>query len=313
MKRRHGFTLIELLVVIAIIAVLLGLMLPAVQKVREAANRTKCANNLKQIGLALQNYHDNKGRFPPGYLYAEDAPPPPPRIFDRPGTHLVLPQRPGWGWAAFILPFIEQDPLYQQIDMTLAVESPQFDDLRIKPVNMYICPGDNSAGVYGPLTIFSKWMPSAYTNSYAACYGAEGFINTQPDKGNGMFSRNSRWRMDDVTDGTSTTLAIGERPAMFAMTPWAGVMTLGSVRTTPGAPVYASFMENCPIMVMARIGRHTLNSPYSQPYDFFSPHGQVVMFVFVDGHVQPLSSTVPYPVLQQLATRAGGESITDSY
>jgi len=313
MVRRRGFTLIELLVVIAIIAVLVGLLLPAVQKVREAANRTKCSNNLKQIGLALHNYHDTNGRFPPGYLYSPDAPAPAALFFDRGGGHLISPQRPGWGWAAFLLPFIEQEPLYQQIDMTQAVESPQFDTVRTTPVNMYICPADNGVGVFGPLTIFNKWMPSAFTNSYAACYGAEGIINTHPDKGNGMFSRNSRWRMDDVADGTSSTLAIGERGAFFTKTPWAGVMTLGSARTTPGAPVFASYVEDCPVMVMARIGRHTLNDVYSQPYDFFSPHGPVVLFVFVDGHVQPISSTVPFGVLQALATRAGGETISDSY
>src|SRR6516225_9660108 len=94
---RSGFTLIELLVVIAIIAVLLGLLLPAVQRAREAAARVTCLNNLKQIGLSLHNFHDTQGRFPAGYLSQI--------IYDATVTS------PGWGWAAQILPFVEQEPL----------------------------------------------------------------------------------------------------------------------------------------------------------------------------------------------------------
>src|SRR5262245_63981028 len=102
---RRGFTLIELLVVIAIIAVLIGLLLPAVQQVREAAARLQCKNNLKQIGVAFHNYHAAFGLFPPGFLSGS-------AVTDGEGTG------PGWGWGAYLLPYLEQDNLFRRIDFT---------------------------------------------------------------------------------------------------------------------------------------------------------------------------------------------------
>src|SRR5215813_11764682 len=123
-SRHSGFTLIELLVVIAIIAILIGLLLPAVQKVREAAARLTCTNNLKQIGLAMHNYHSAFERFPPGFTSATAT-------INGDGLG------PGWGWGAYLLPYIEQDNLHRQINFTRDITDPLHDSVRITPLKIF--------------------------------------------------------------------------------------------------------------------------------------------------------------------------------
>jgi prepilin-type N-terminal cleavage/methylation domain-containing protein len=320
MRTRRGFTLIELLVVIAIIAILIGLLLPAVQKVREAAARIQCSNNLHQIGIALHLYHDTQGCFPSGYLYVPPTtsgtgPGPrniPTRKLDRPKPPPIKapPNNPGWGWAALLLPYLEQEPLARRIDPALPVASPTVASVRTTTLRVYTCPADYDTGVYTVKDDLNKPVGDAATNSYAACFGQGGIMNDFPDTGNGLFYRNSQLRVKDVHDGTSMTIAVGERGAFFAQSPWAGVMSGGTVRTTPGAPVYNSIMEYAPPMVMARVNKKGLNDPYSEPYDFFSPHTGVALFVFADGAVHPISRSIEIGILQALATRSGGEPIT---
>jgi prepilin-type N-terminal cleavage/methylation domain-containing protein len=140
MYRRRGFTLIELLVVIAIIAILIGLLLPAVQKVRETANRITCANNVKQMGLALHMYHYDRNTFPPGFVSTLSNP----GWFIPPGNCNGEPPELGPGWSVFtlILPYIEHDNLYKSIQLNLPITDPANDVARRTPVKTYLCPSD---------------------------------------------------------------------------------------------------------------------------------------------------------------------------
>jgi hypothetical protein len=205
---------------------------------------------------------------------------------------------------------VEQDALAHQVAWDLPIDSPLNTNQRTTTLRIYTCPSDLKTGVYSVLSERGVVMTQAATNSYAACYGQG--IPVQEAPNDGIFYCNSRTLVKDVTDGLSSTLAIGERAALFAQTPWAGAISRAGCWTTPGAPVYYTIVEPAPTLAMARIGRKTLNDPYSEPYDFFSPHGTVVQFAFADASVHGLSSAVSPAVLQALATMASEDNVDAS-
>ena len=275
------------------------------------------------MGLALQNYEQTHRGFPPGYIYkkpddgTDTAPAPAVTKMRRIAPlwdELPLPQSakrakqdPGWGWAAFLLPYLEENVLAKRIDWELSVDAPENATARTTLLLVFQCPTDVDVGRFSVLDDNNDLIAEAATNSYVACFGSFGLINAAPDDGNGLFQRNSNHGAQDVTDGLSKTIAIGERGAIVAQSPWAGVMSGGTCRTRVGAPVYTAVTEAAPAMVMARFGKRTLNSPFSEPYDFFSPHATKVHFVFADASARGMATDTDLEILHALATRNGKE------
>jgi len=267
---RRAFTLIELLVVIAIIAILIGLLLPAVQKVRESAARAKCENNLKQVGLAMHMYHDSHGYFPPAFT---------------PGQN--------WGWSTYLLPYVEQAPLYALLNpeattssLTLTPTPPANGYLATTVTGtalpVYLCPSDPAPGPSNPY--FSGYAKSNY------------LVSEQVSDGG------SKINILTVTDGTSNTIMAGERDMKNQVGgAWPGRDTATGSAGTSVASVIAR--PNFP-----------LNTPYAGPpnppttaadpsctrYTWSSMHaGSGVNFVFVDGSVHFLSARLATDPAQQ--------------
>ncbi len=298
---RGAFTLIELLVVIAIIAALLGLLLPAVQKVREAAARAQCVNNLHQVGLALHNYHDTHSSFPPGYV----------SNFDTAGDDTG----PGWGWAAFLLPQMEQDNLFNTIRLNQNVEAPANAAARVRPVKSYVCPSDavpptwtalayDAAGnLIGPI-----W--DVASASYVGNFG----ISEPGVDGEGVFFRNSAIRTADITDGTSQTMMVGERSFRWCQATWTG-MIVGAVMVPPPNSMASAGEWNSSGFVLGHTfeGTGGPGSPGTEVNGFSGRHTGGSNFLFADGHVQLLRVSMDHAVYKALSTRAGGEAIRGDY
>ena len=323
--RRRGFTLIELLVVISIIGVLMALLLPAVQAAREAARRAQCINNLKQMGLAFQNYHDAIGTFPMSYAARS------------PFIDGATDTAPGWGWGTMILPQLEQGPLCNAVNFSLPVEGPQNSTVIRSSLTTYLCPSDPIPG--GPFAVSDRSgnvLAMMGPTSYAACVGNDLTDSTtglnNDGLGNGVMFRNSGIRMADILDGTSQTIVVGERAWSINSGPWAGVVTNGVIRRGPanpcpvtGAPYYLAatlVQAPCHLLTPATAPAGGLDDYSRRP-----PGG--ANFVFADGSVhflksvlrdsgqRPDGSTIYSPsslVLQALGTRAGGEVVSaDAY
>jgi len=304
--RRSGFTLIELLVVIAIIAILIGLLVPAVQKVRAAADRTQCQNNLKQIALACHNYHDVYKKLPPGIQY------------NYPFYY--------WSWMAKILPYVEQKNVYNQAE-AWARSGPgsypwwPWGDFWMNPVTspanpmlgkaipVYTCPADQR--MLSPITINFGWYVT--DNAQVAFTSYLGNPGSGNDLRDGVFYWQSAIRLTAITDGSSNTYLAGERPPSqdmnygwwFAGAGWdgngGGDVLMGARETN-----YAASLGCNTALVGMRDGN--VKNPCDQVH-FWSGHEGGVNFAFCDGSVRFLSYSND-SVLPAMATRAGGEVYT---
>jgi prepilin-type N-terminal cleavage/methylation domain-containing protein len=311
---RPAFTLIELLVVIAILAILIGLLVPAVQQVRESANRTQCANNLKQIGLACHSYHDGYKRFPPGYLAAG------------PYRDGATDTAPGWGWAAFLLPYLEQGSLYRRLNLAQPIQNSAAIQTLLP---LYLCPSDlTPPGAFAVPDGFGNTVCFAAPTSYAACCGSDA-SDTRDPTGDGVFYRNSRIRIADIRDGTSSTILVGERAWAQANGAWAGAIPGGVIRRGQFNPCQPTIPAAWyPSSTIALAHAH-LNNALVDPDgsagmdDFSSMHFGGSFFLFADGSVHFLRSVSAdnaegsYSAdglsFQALATRASGEVVPGDF
>jgi len=295
--QRKAFTLVELLVVIAIIGILIALLLPAVQAAREAARRSSCSNNLKQVGLALHMYHDINNQLPAGWMGYD------------PSTG--LPHwfgLPGWAWSSKILPYMEQGAAYKNlVHFDLPITDPANAEARVFPVSTFRCPSDIGGKTFllqggGPMVGPGTFTPvDLATGNYIGMFGSVDIHLVCPGpggqcEGNGSFFLNRGVRFSDITDGLSQTLIVGERCSKLAPSTWVGLVTGGEhmPARVVGVAAYPPNAEAAPV-------------EYFHNFSSFHPSG--THFLSADGSVRLIPQTIDMAVYQALATRSGSEVV----
>ncbi|MDG1873936.1 MAG: DUF1559 domain-containing protein [Mariniblastus sp.] len=316
-SNRPGFTLVELLVVIAIIGILVGMLLPAVQQVREAARRTQCSNRFRQASIALQNYESANKELPPGMFFTSTA-------FPSSCGPVDTSFYNGWGWAAKVLPFVEQNNLASSINFRT---DNYFNNANWKAtatvVETFLCPSNPEAGALleccsGKSNGGSATQDRAPSNM-AGVHGSNslfcGGVRGNPE-GNGILFNYYSTRFSDIQDGQSNTLLIGEvtevpgshpsqGPALFGnfWSNWAVQSTIEGVNgpgTMPGG-------RDITIDPIDGVGENRHNE-YWREAGFSSWHPGGANFVLADGSVHYISENIDQSALDNLATRDGGES-----
>lgn len=305
--RRNAFTLIELLVVIAIIAILISLLLPAVQRVREAAGRTACRNNLHQIGIALWNYHDEVGRLPVGMLrdHLSTTPkvPPLPALFQprvASTSTTVYRYTEFWPWSTFLLPYIERYDIYARIKWN---QWPWWQQpLNGTPIKTYKCPWDPR-----------EELVIKYQGQLQGLAGYMGVSGTSQLKFDGIFAVNTMVNAEQILDGTSNTLMVGEKPPSFdTVYGWtfagsgdapefgATDVVLGVAET--GSPIPSRSPES--------FRRGEMQDPSDQHrWHYWSTHHGGAHFLMADGSVAFIEYNIGQTILNALATYKGGERV----
>ncbi len=310
MKKKRGFTLVELLVVIAIIGILVALLLPAVQAAREAARRSSCTNNLKQLGLGLHNHHDSYGHFPAGYYRVHNG-----------------SVKGNWGWGAHILPYVEQENLYDTIGVTQhasLAHSLNNNARRVamqNPVSVFRCPSDtgsdtNPQGQRKPERQNSSNKTAVAMSNYLGANSSGHLRNNDGSadaNANGLFMRDREFRFADITDGTSNTIAIGERTWQARREGlhncWAGIVFGALGNKANGNDGIASCLAS---------SHQKINQFGECRRSFNSLHSGGALFAFADGSVHFISETVNHntnaavnSTMERLMCRNDGQVVSD--